>query len=699
MMRKLGLALPILALLAAFGLPADAQQRATAPSFAASELAQAVASVRPGGRLRLSDVEEEGSSRTSTFLLERFEVFAPDATITIHGKGGSARVLPAPANRYYRGTIEGESDSHVFLAVLADGRVEGIVRRGGQLHFIGDESAPARLSDGRLWMRPVLPWALEPAGGRGFVCRNEDLPASPLSLAEVLSSGETVSAALPATAGGTTPAYTARVAIETDFEFYQLFNSSVNATTYIGNLIGYASSNSYIPEINTLLAVQSISLWPTSSDPWTAWTGQTATMCGLAEFGKYWNANHANISRTTAAFLSGKGLGGGIAWLSKLCSGPFSTGLSSTCPSLGTESTPWGGGYAFIANINGGFNINSPTVMWDIMAVTHEIGHNFSSPHSHCYNGIGGNANPIDQCWNQEPNCYAGATTSLPGPSGQHSGTVMSYCHLVNSSYGDISLSFGSSPFAYGVLPSREAAKINGYVQSIASATCLAPVVASPTISSVAPNRGGTAGGTSVTVTGTNFHQNAVSVTFGGVAGTSPTTSNCGTPTTCTTITVPSPAHATASVDVVVTNTDDSSTATASKSFFYANPSAGLNFYTLPPCRVFDTRNATGPLGGPALGANATRVFQISGNCGVPSTAVSVSGNLTVVAPGAAGILGAFPGNAFPLGTSTLSFVAGVTRANNAVLELATDGSGSLLVFNASGSTSNVVLDVNGYFK
>ena len=39
------------------------------------------------------------------------------------------------------------------------------------------------------------------------------------------------------------------------------------------------------------------------------------------------------------------------------------------------------------------------------------MGHNFGSPHSHCYNGLEGNASAIDQCYGSESGCYAGATS------------------------------------------------------------------------------------------------------------------------------------------------------------------------------------------------------------------------------------------------------------------------------------------------
>jgi hypothetical protein len=73
------------------------------------------------------------------------------------------------------------------------------------------------------------------------------------------------------------------------------------------------------------------------------------------------------------------------------------------------------------------------------------------------------------------------------------------------------------------------------------------------TIGSVSPISGPAAGGTKVTLTGTNF-QSGASVTFGGLAASSITVSNS------TTIVATTPAHSSGSVAVTVTNTDGTTT-------------------------------------------------------------------------------------------------------------------------------------------
>lgn len=125
----------------------------------------------------------------------------------------------------------------------------------------------------------------------------------------------------------------------------------------------------------------------------------------------------------------------------------------------------------------------------------------------------------------------------------------------------------------------------------------------------------------------------------------------------------------------------------------------GIRFHTLTPCRLLDTRGATGPLGGPALQPGQDRVFALTGVCGVPAGSKALSLNLTVTGPTGAGYLTLHPGDGLPPLSSTINFRAGQTRANNAVIPLASDGSGSLAILNGSGGTVNVILDVNGYFQ
>ncbi len=128
----------------------------------------------------------------------------------------------------------------------------------------------------------------------------------------------------------------------------------------------------------------------------------------------------------------------------------------------------------------------------------------------------------------------------------------------------------------------------------------------------------------------------------------------------------------------------------------YALP--GLDFYTVQPCRLFDTRTNSGA----PLQSGTERVFAISGACGIPVTARAISVNITAIDASGNGNVALYPGDAQAPGSSAINFSAGVTRANNAVLALAHNGAGTLsgrATVNASPGQVHLILDVNGYFQ
>ncbi|MBV8201678.1 MAG: hypothetical protein JOZ15_13735, partial [Acidobacteria bacterium] len=127
-----------------------------------------------------------------------------------------------------------------------------------------------------------------------------------------------------------------------------------------------------------------------------------------------------------------------------------------------------------------------------------------------------------------------------------------------------------------------------------------------------------------------------------------------------------------------------------------AAPGVPLKFYTLAPCRILDTRNAGGPLGGPALAAGATRTFPAGTACGIPASARALSVNVTVTGGTSSGDIRLFPGStALPL-VSVINFTAGKTIASNAVVSL---GGGNLNAHLDSAGMVHLILDVNGYFR
>ncbi len=124
-------------------------------------------------------------------------------------------------------------------------------------------------------------------------------------------------------------------------------------------------------------------------------------------------------------------------------------------------------------------------------------------------------------------------------------------------------------------------------------------------------------------------------------------------------------------------------------------PASATRFVPVTPCRIADTRNATGAFGGPALGAETSRDFAIPNSaCGIPSTAQAYSLNVTVVPSGPLGYLTVWPSGEAQPRVSTLNSSDGRTKANAAIVPAGANGAISVFATNAT----DLVLDIDGYF-
>lgn len=131
--------------------------------------------------------------------------------------------------------------------------------------------------------------------------------------------------------------------------------------------------------------------------------------------------------------------------------------------------------------------------------------------------------------------------------------------------------------------------------------------------------------------------------------------------------------------------------------FVPENNSSALAFYPLTPCRVVDTRNPDGPLGGPFIGTKTSRDFPIvSSSCSVPANAAAYSLNLTSVPKNGQPLiyLTAWPTGQTQPTASVLNAPTGVITANGAIIPAGADGDISVYASN----DTDVVIDINGYF-
>ena len=225
-----------------------------------------------------------------------------------------------------------------------------------------------------------------------------------------------------------------------------------------------------------------------------------------------------------------------------------------------------------------------------------------------------------------------------------------------------------------------------------------------PTITTITPASGPITGGSTVTITGTNFTA-ATAVDFGSTAA------NSYTVVSNTTITAVTPVTTTTGVTQVTVTTPSGTSATSTTTgYLYLAPAT---YTPVTPYRICDTRSTTtyNPSGlsglnlsqceSKTLGPNATLTIQVaptnpSGQTsgGVPSNATAVMLNVTVTSTTAASYLSVYPsGLARPL-SSNLNWTQGVTTPNLVEVPIGTNG--DINIYNNAGNT-DVIVDVQGY--
>lgn len=134
---------------------------------------------------------------------------------------------------------------------------------------------------------------------------------------------------------------------------------------------------------------------------------------------------------------------------------------------------------------------------------------------------------------------------------------------------------------------------------------------------------------------------------------------------------------------------------------YFAPPlSTGLQFYSVTPCRLVDTRVTPfqSGFGPPSMSAGMTRTFPIPTNsaCGIPATASAYSLNVTAIPQKTLGFLSIWPtGEPLP-NVSTLNvYNPGTVVANAAIVPAGTNGAINTYVTDAT----DLVIDIDGYFS
>lgn len=291
----------------------------------------------------------------------------------------SGKRLDLSKNLYYWGTVNGEPENWVALSIDESG-IAAVFTVDGEMYNLAKASQEYVVFKGDATTRsePFSCGAIP--GPNGLEFRE--------SSATQANSANCV-----------------RVYVEVDHDIVTGKGSVQAAADYVANVFNQVSILYSRDNIN--LSVSEMLVWDVL-DPYTATSVASLHDQFTNRLGGVFNGNIAH--------LVGYAGNGGRAYINTLCNKTFATGYS---------------------DINSTYN-SVPVYSWTINVITHEIGHNLGSPHTHdcAWNG---NNTAIDGCGFQAG--YGGCSAPIPAK-----GTIMSYCHLLSGVGIDFNLGFGPQP-------------------------------------------------------------------------------------------------------------------------------------------------------------------------------------------------------------------------------------------------------------
>lgn len=335
-----------------------------------------------GAAVSLSLPWENGSS----IMLDLIPAKNFSDEFQVHTASSGGEVFTTDKGIHYWGIVRDNPESLVTFS-LFEGEVMGMVEYGGEHYTIG--LLPAGRDKTHLLFKDS-----DVKSAPGYECFTDD---------ELHKIGDDATVA-DRSAG---PDNCVRMYVETDYTLFTNKGSVANVVTYMTGVFNQVSALFTNESVN--LVLHDLYVWDIV-DPYTG----PSSSDYLVQFRNSKNG----VYNGDLAHLVGINNLGGIAYLDVLCNKFYGIGYSS---------------------IHSTYN-DVPAYSWTVEVITHEIGHNLGSSHTHAcvWNG---NNTAIDGC-----GPAAGYSEGCDGPIPTNGGTIMSYCHLIGNAGINFNNGFGPQP-------------------------------------------------------------------------------------------------------------------------------------------------------------------------------------------------------------------------------------------------------------
>jgi len=349
--------------------------------------------------------------------LKKVKVLADDFRLTT--SDGQSINLNKKQAVFYRGTIKDNPNTLVALSIFED-EIRGFISNETGNHVLG------KLLDGSEQYIIYNDQLLK--NNTSFDCGiNDNLNLSKKTL-------------LPTspTAYKSAPGDCVELYVECD---YALFLAQGSNTANVNNFVV-----SLVNEVATLYANENINLILSEVFVWTSTDPYASISSNIAILEKFGETRQNNYNGRLAHLLSSRNLGGGIAWQGVLCTNYIT--FTSDWDGDGIQEIHHAGPYGLSGGMTNSV-VPVPTYSNNVQILTHELGHNFGSPHTHACEWGPNNDQQIDDCGNQfaannggtieGAACFNSANPIIPS-----NGTIMSYCNVVTNV--NFNNGFGTEP-------------------------------------------------------------------------------------------------------------------------------------------------------------------------------------------------------------------------------------------------------------
>ena len=306
-------------------------------------------------------------------ILDKVQIYSDHFAVKLKSKKGE-QVASVEKGLHYRGKIKNVEHSRVSISIFS-GVIAGVIHYKGNSYDLGPSAEGA---------------------GRHFITKSNIEQAR--DYLKCSTEYDPTQVVMPDYSQKTSIECSTATEIyfECDYDMYLNFGSDTATSNYVTSLF---------TEVSTIFANDSIPLLISEIVIWVEEDPYTDDVNAITEFANDLNANGFN-GHLAQLLTNDPGANGGIAFVDVLCG-----------------ANPYA--YSDINNLHDPY----PTYSWDVQVVTHELGHNFGSPHTHdCAWGTNG-TEQIDDCGNIAQGggpCYDSDNPIVPS----NGGTIMSYCHL-----------------------------------------------------------------------------------------------------------------------------------------------------------------------------------------------------------------------------------------------------------------------------